>query len=61
MVYIVVTTTQYLLSEQERRRVRSTFGRYLSPALVSRMAESGQEPQLGYELRLLTLFLHDIR
>ena len=61
MVYIVVTTTQYLLSEQERRRVRSTFGRYLSPALVTRMAESGQEPQLGGELRPLTLFFCDIR
>ena len=61
IVYIVVTTTQYLLSEQERRRVRSTFGRYLSPALVSRMAESGQEPQLGGELRPLTLFFCDIR
>lgn len=61
MVYLVVTTTQYLLSEQERRRVRSTFGRYLSPALVSRMAESGQEPQLGGEMRPLTLFFCDIR
>jgi adenylate cyclase len=61
MVYLVVTTTQYLLSERERRRVRSTFGRYLSPALVSRMAESGEEPQLGGELRPLTLFFCDIR
>ena len=61
MVYLIVTTTQYLLSERERRRVRSTFGRYLSPALVSRMADSGQEPQLGGELRPLTLFFCDIR
>lgn len=61
MVYLVVTTTQYLLSERERRRVRSTFGRYLSPALVTRMAESGQEPQLGGEMRPLTLFFCDIR
>ena len=61
MVYIVVNTTQYLLSERERRRVRTTFGRYLSPALVTRMAESGQEPQLGGEMRPLTLFFCDIR
>ena len=61
IVYLVVTSTQYLLSERERQRVRSTFGRYLSPALVSRMAESGQEPQLGGELRPLTLFFCDIR
>jgi adenylate cyclase len=61
IVYLVVNTTQYLLSERERQRVRSTFGRYLSPALVSRMAESGEEPQLGGEMRPLTLFFCDIR
>ncbi len=61
IVYLVVTSTQYLLSERERRRVRSTFGRYLSPALVSRMADSGKEPQLGGEMRQLTLMFCDIR
>ncbi len=61
MVYLVVTATQYFLSERERHRVRSTFGRYLSPALVQRMADSGEEPQLGGEQRQLTLMFCDIR
>ena len=61
LVYIVVTATQHLLSERERMRVRSTFGRYLSPDLVKRMAETGEEPQLGGELRQLTLMFCDIR
>jgi adenylate cyclase len=60
-VYLVVTVTQYFSSERERNRVRSTFGRYLSPALVQRTAETGEEPQLGGELRQLTLMFCDIR
>lgn len=61
LVFLIVTTTQHLLSERERKRVRSTFGRYLSPALVQRMAETGEEPQLGGEQRQLTLMFCDIR
>lgn len=61
IVYLVVTATQYFLSERERTRVRSTFGRYLSPALVQRMADSGEEPRLGGEQRQLTLMFCDIR
>ncbi|MCA8926767.1 MAG: adenylate/guanylate cyclase domain-containing protein [Alphaproteobacteria bacterium] len=61
IVYLVVTATQYVLSERERTRVRSTFGRYLSPALVQRMADSGEDPQLGGVQRQLTLMFCDIR
>ena len=61
IVYLVATATQYFLSERERTRVRSTFGRYLSPALVQRMADSGEEPRLGGEQRQLTLMFCDIR
>ena len=61
MVYFVTMGTQYFLTERERQRVRSTFGRYLSPALVQRMADTGEEPQLGGEQRQLTLMFCDIR
>lgn len=61
IVYLVVTATQYVISERERTRVRGTFGRYLSPALVQRMADSGEEPQLGGQQRQLTLLFCDIR
>jgi adenylate cyclase len=61
LVYLVVTTTHYLLSERERRRVRSAFTHYLAPALVERLANHAGELKLGGEMRDLTLLFCDIR
>ncbi|MGO1117410.1 CHASE2 domain-containing protein [Rhodovibrionaceae bacterium A322] len=61
LVYLVVTTTHYLLSERERRRVRSAFTHYLSPALVERLADHADDLKLGGEMRDLTLLFCDIR
>lgn len=50
-----------LAAERMRHRITSFFGSYVSPALVERMIESGNEPQLdGVEVPI-TAFFSDIQ
>jgi adenylate cyclase len=48
--------------EQRRRRlVREAFGRYVSPAVVARLAEDPAKLVLGGESRVLTIMFCDVR
>ncbi|HEY6254410.1 MAG TPA: adenylate/guanylate cyclase domain-containing protein, partial [Xanthobacteraceae bacterium] len=48
--------------EQRRRRlVREAFGRYVSPAVVARLAEDPSKLVLGGESRVLTIMFCDVR
>lgn len=60
-VYIVQTGIIFLRTEAERRWVRSAFGRYISPAVVSRLAEHPERLALGGEMREMTVMFSDIR
>jgi adenylate cyclase len=46
--------------EEQKRRIKGMFGTYLSPALVERMVESGDEPQLGGVDAEVTAFFSDV-
>ena len=46
--------------EEQKRRIKDMFGTYLSPALVERMVESGEEPQLGGVDAEITAFFSDV-
>ncbi|MEM6461522.1 MAG: adenylate/guanylate cyclase domain-containing protein [Pseudomonadota bacterium] len=61
LVFVAVTIAQYLSSEREKRFIRGAFGRYLAPAMVSRLADDPQALKLGGEMRELTLLFCDIR
>ncbi len=60
-VYIVQTGIIFLRTETERRWVRNAFGRYISPAVVSRLAEHPERLALGGEMREMTVMFSDIR
>ncbi len=60
-VYIVLVFTNYISEQAQRRRIRSAFGQYLSPALVERLAKSPDELVLGGEVRSLTVMFSDVR
>lgn len=47
--------------ERQKGRIKGMFGTYLSPALVNRMVESGEEPQLGGHEEQITAFFSDIQ
>lgn len=50
-----------MLTHREKRFVRESFGRYLSPTLVERLSENPEGLTLGGEDRELTVLFSDIR
>jgi adenylate cyclase len=48
-------------AEHMRSRITGIFGTYVSPALVRRMIESGEEPQLGGVELPITAYFSDIQ
>jgi len=48
-------------AERMRHRITGMFGTYVSPALVGRMVESGEEPQLGGVEASITAYFSDIQ
>ena len=59
-VYLVGSLQNYLHSESQRRRVRSAFGRYLSPTLVDELAANPERLRLGGEMRDMTVLFCDV-
>lgn len=54
-------SVQLLQEERAKGRIKGMFGTYLSPTLVNRMVESGEEPKLGGEQAVITAFFSDIQ
>ncbi len=59
--YVGTQTYNYFRAYQEKSRVQSMFGSYVSPALVDQMVESEEEPQLGGEENYITAYFSDIQ
>lgn len=68
-VYVVVTVAaemlsvlglRFFLSERQKRELRHAFGHYVSPEIVRRIAEKGEDVLKG-EQRECTVFFSDIR
>lgn len=51
----------YIQSEQNRRMITDTFGRYLSPKVVEKLASNPGAVQLGGETREMTFHFCDVR
>ncbi|MEQ9447525.1 MAG: adenylate/guanylate cyclase domain-containing protein, partial [Rhodospirillaceae bacterium] len=45
----------------EKRRVRSAFGQYLSPALVEQLAKNPEQLTLGGETKSMTILFCDVQ
>ena len=60
-VYLPMSGVLFFQSEKQKRFVRQAFSRYLSPALVERLAAQPNALRLGGEERELTLMFSDIR
>ena len=59
--YVGTQTYNYFRTYQEKSRVQNMFGSYVSPALVDKMVDSEEEPQLGGEEKYITAFFSDIQ
>jgi len=60
VIYLFLTFINYLKGEAERRRIRTAFSRYLSPELVTRLANDSSSLRLGGEEREMTLLFSDV-
>ncbi|NKB54597.1 MAG: CHASE2 domain-containing protein [Rhizobiaceae bacterium] len=61
VIFIILATFNYLREERRRREIRSAFGQYVSPDLVSELAESPDGLSLGGETRELSILFSDVR
>jgi len=52
---------QLLIEENQKARIRSMFGTYVSPELVNRMIDSEEAPKLGGHHAQITAFFSDIQ
>ena len=60
-IYLASSFLNFLGTERERGQIRGAFGRYLSPALVERLAKNPGQLKLGGEMRPMTFLFMDIR
>lgn len=54
-------TYQLIREEKQKGRIKGMFGTYVSPQLVDRMIESGEDPQLGGHESEITAYFSDIQ
>lgn len=60
-IYLTLVFSSYIREQSQRRRIRSAFGQYLSPALVEQLAQSHEKLVLGGEEREMTIMFSDVR
>lgn len=61
LVYLVLIFSNFVREQAQRRRIRSAFSQYLSPALVAQLAQSPEKLVLGGEEREMTIMFSDVR
>ncbi len=60
-LYLGTSLTSYVQSEIERAQIRSAFGHYISPSVVSEIARHPDRLKLGGDERDVTLLFADVR
>ena len=61
LIYVTMEFMGYMREQKDRRRIRSAFSQYLSPALVEQLAQSPEKLVLGGEARTMTIMFSDVR
>jgi adenylate cyclase len=61
LTFSALSLYRYGLLDKERRHIRRVFQRYLTPSMVDRLVRNPELPQLGGELRELTVLFCDLR
>ncbi|HYE50839.1 MAG TPA: adenylate/guanylate cyclase domain-containing protein [Azospirillaceae bacterium] len=61
VVYLFLTYVRFTNEEKSRRYIKNTFGFFLSPALVEKLAGDPSQMKLGGELKELTILFSDVR
>ena len=61
LTFVALSLYRYGLLDKERRHIRRVFGRYLAPQMVDRVVSEQRLPELGGQLRELTVLFSDLR
>ena len=61
IVYSALAFMNYLREQSGRRRIRQAFSQYMSPDLVSQLAQSSEKLVLGGETRVMSIMFSDVR
>lgn len=60
-MYLVLTFYKYFTEERKKRYLRSTFSKYVSPAIVDEILKDPGNVELGGRKERLTVFFSDVR
>jgi len=61
LVYVVALAYHYLEQLNEKRKIRSLFGKYVAPQVVDKILEDSDSINLGGERRFISVLFVDIR
>ena len=62
VVFVGAVASNYILAREEKEKVATTFGRYVDPAIMSRLLDGGSKSvKLGGELKDIAVLFVDIR
>ncbi|RFB05586.1 CHASE2 domain-containing protein [Parvularcula marina] len=61
LVYLITSTSSFILTEAEKSHINGAFSRYLSPDMVAKIADDPGSLELGGENRDMTILFSDIR
>jgi adenylate cyclase len=61
LIYLTLVFISYFREQRERKRIRSAFSQYISPALVEQLVKSPGKLKLGGEERDMTIMFSDVR
>jgi adenylate cyclase len=61
LVYVIALAYHYLEQLNEKRKIRSLFGKYVAPQVVDKILEDSDSINLGGERRFISVLFVDIR
>ncbi len=60
-IYFLVTIMNYFTEESKKKEIKSTFSKYVSPAVVDELLKSVDNLKLGGRKQVMTVFFSDVR
>ncbi len=60
-LYLVMTFYKYFTEERKKKQLRSTFSKYVSPAIVDEIMKDPQNIELGGRKQKMSVFFSDVR
>jgi len=60
ITFSAVLGFRFMVADKDKRLIKKAFGLYLEPAVIDKMMDEGSSPELGGEIRELTVWFSDI-